>query len=474
MSPAPADTREKNRTTSTAPFSLQSRLRWGLLMILLAVFVALWFAGSFTIHKLVDHYLISRLEHDADTLVMQLQRKNGTWQFNQLALGPIYRQPNSGHYFVIQADNQRIVSPSLNGYPLWTPEKPASNPYKTPAPRMIESNTARPTSLQDSSLLEPVLVKWKDYQVSGHPVRVFVAEDHSPIERYLRWFYWIFALVALVTLAGTTWLTRRLVHRSFTHLNPLEQQLRQFASGSGPFRLPSDLPEEVSPLAQALEQSLSAQSQQLQRYRHANANLAHALKTPLHIIFQQLTHPAMNACPHQRDNLQKQAERLHALLERELKSARLAGNNWQAEAFSSQTHLQELLDAMRQLHPKKQISASELPGPWPMEKEDAFELLGTVLDNACKWAKSRVMLDWHRSANTICLNIDDDGPGVPVGEHEKLVQRGHRLDETTPGNGLGLSIAQEIVQRYQGSMAFGFSPLGGLRVTVCLPSSNPA
>jgi len=452
------------------PFSLQKRLRWGLWGVLLLVFAILWLAASITIHKLVEHYLVTRLQHDADMLATQLYQRDGQWYLHKQAIGPIYQQPHSGHYFVIEVDRQRISSPSLAGFPLWTPARPQNNPYETLAPAMLEK---RPFP-EPASQLEPVLVYVKQTTINGHPVRIYVAEDHTPIQRYLYWFDAIFALLALATLAGTAWLTRRLVQRGFDTLSPLEKQLNQHASGRGAFELPEEMPTEIMPLAYALENSLRSQNAQLQRYRHANADLAHALKTPLHIIFQQLDQPALKAHPQIRKPLQQQAERLHALVERQLRSARLAENTWQSNAFSLHEHLPELLDAMGQLYPDIQLAAPAPPPSalWPMEKEDAFELLGTVLDNACKWARSQVMIQWRKDGDSVCLYIDDDGPGVPETQRNALIKRGHRLDENAPGQGLGLAIAEEIVRRYHGRLLFSESPSGGLQVGIELPLNH--
>ncbi len=453
-------------TMPTRGFSLQGRLRGGLLAILLLVFLALWVAATTTIHQLVEHYLVTRLQHDADMLASQLRRHDGRWLLPPQAISPIYTQANSGHYFVIEGDGQRISSKSLAGYPLWTPESPTENPYETPAPARLDV-----IKQADKDAVEPVLVHFQKALVEGHPVRLYVAEDHTPIQHFLYWFDAIFAAVALLALGLTAWLTQRLVRSGFNSLRPLENQLRSHASGEKSFALPENLPQEIVPLAEALQHSLDLLNQQLQRYRTANADLAHALKTPLHSLFQQLDHLSLQEDPATLRRLQQQAERLRALVDRELTTARMAGNTWQGAAFNLDTNLSELVDAMHQLYPQKIITVKSDSGIalWPMEKEDGFELFGTLVDNACKWANENVQLTIHETADRICLLVDDDGPGVPPHERQRLINRGHRLDESQPGQGLGLAIAKELVQRYGGTLSFSSSPLGGLRVRTVLP-----
>ncbi len=457
---------DSQQKPSSGGFSLQRRLRWGISAMLLVVFIALWLAASFTIHALVEHYLVTRLQHDADMLVTQLQHENGHWQLDNQSLNPIYRQPNSGHYFVVEVDDQRLASPSLGGYPLWTPRHPPENPYETPAPAMGETATENPTPA-----LEPVLVHFQQETIDGHPVRLYVAEDHTPIQNYLLWFDAIFAAVALLVLVLTAGLTQRLVRRGFASLNPLEKQLQSFSRGDGTFKQPAGLPIEITPLANALQHSLGLLQEQLKRYRHANADLAHAMKTPLHVIFQQLNDPELQQHPALQKRIKQQAERLRALLERELAQARVAGNTWQADAFEFPVHVHELRDALQQLHPHIRIHLqTEGTGQaLPIEKEDGFELLGTLLDNACKWAKNTVRLSLQRESKGIWLCVDDDGPGVAPEEYNQLIQRGHRLDENTPGTGLGLAIATDIINRYSGKLRINQSPMGGLRVCAWLP-----
>jgi signal transduction histidine kinase len=105
------------------------------------------------------------------------------------------------------------------------------------------------------------------------------------------------------------------------------------------------------------------------------------------------------------------------------------------------------------------------------QREDLDEILGNLLDNACKWAKSRIVLDASRSGAMVLLRLDDDGPGLPPAQRSVVLERGVRLDEASPGSGLGLAIVRDLVELYGGSISLGESPLGGLRVEVSLPSA---
>ncbi|WP_419188529.1 ATP-binding protein [Stutzerimonas stutzeri] len=99
-----------------------------------------------------------------------------------------------------------------------------------------------------------------------------------------------------------------------------------------------------------------------------------------------------------------------------------------------------------------------------------LELLGNLLDNACKWASSRVELTIERSGDGFVLLVDDDGPGIPAQQRDKVIDRGVRLDETAEGHGLGLGIVSDILTAWRGEWNLEESPLGGLRVRVALPA----
>jgi len=105
----------------------------------------------------------------------------------------------------------------------------------------------------------------------------------------------------------------------------------------------------------------------------------------------------------------------------------------------------------------------------PWDREDLLELLGNLLDNACKWADSEVRLTIEEQAERYQLVIDDDGPGIPESDRQQVLERGTRLDEQVDGHGLGLGIVRDIVEVWGGQMTLQDSPLGGLQVSIALP-----
>jgi signal transduction histidine kinase len=104
------------------------------------------------------------------------------------------------------------------------------------------------------------------------------------------------------------------------------------------------------------------------------------------------------------------------------------------------------------------------------QREDLEEMLGNLLDNACKWAKSNVKIQSVQEKGAVVLTVDDDGPGLPPSIRDQVLQRGVRADEAAPGSGLGLAIVRDLAQLYEGTITLDDSPMGGLRASLRLPS----
>jgi signal transduction histidine kinase len=164
---------------------------------------------------------------------------------------------------------------------------------------------------------------------------------------------------------------------------------------------------------------------------------------------------------------------MRRMIDRELKRARLAGEGPSGARFLVESEVPPLMDALRQMYREKNLKLeSRIPAAHSFagDREDMLELIGNLLDNACKWARNRVRLTVE-TAPGLAVAIEDDGPGVSSGQLDRLIKRGVRLDESAAGHGLGLSIVNDIIRQYGGELDFDRSPdLHGLRVRVRLPA----
>ena len=212
-------------------------------------------------------------------------------------------------------------------------------------------------------------------------------------------------------------------------------------------------------------------SQRLERSRHAVGNLAHAAKTPLTVIDRQIE-TLRQSSPECANALEQQSKVLRNLVERELTWARIAGAAMPGQKVIIEEELEKLIGAMKMIYQDKELmydvsikSTTFFPG----ERDDLIELMGNLIDNASKWAEKRVRIKGMMNERCLELCIEDDGPGISPDKIDQLMSRGARLDESTNGHGLGLSIVVEIIHQYNGVFELLPSELGGLHAHLLLP-----
>lgn len=435
--------------------SLKKQLFTSLVVSLLGILSIFWWLSQSTIHHITEDYLLTRLAHDADTVERNLHLKDGVWSIDLEGLGPIYSSNHSGHYFAVKTPTQLLASPSLGRYPLYL------KPFEAAKDSAVEGVQVYETH---GPVEESVLVRSVQSRKNNLPIEIYVVEDHTPIQTLLLRFDLFFGLFTILTLLTLYFLQQWLIKRAFNQLSPLESILRDFNLGHKVVIKPEDYPVEVQALIESLNSALEQSSLQFQKSRQFNGNLSHSLKTPLHLIFQLLDAPELKESPALLQNLKQQSQKILTLIERELKTDRIA-HHQVITPIPVNELMADLIPSFEQLYKDKSISfqreikSSDL---LRMEKEDAFELLGNLLDNACKWCRSTVAIHYDDHQ----LVIEDDGPGATPEQLILLAERGYRTDETKPGYGIGLSIVKELVAAYQAEITFSRSALGGLKVQI--------
>ncbi len=436
--------------------SIQSRLSLGLLISLVAIFTIQWLLVNQAVRVLAEHYISERLMHDAEALLGSVDiDPQGQYFLNHTSINPIFRRPFSGHYYRINIDGQTHRSRSLWDQELSIPDTDISSTVKSfiPGPQK-----------------KTLLLLSKQFYKKDKAIQIAVAEDFSPVETDLRKFQIGYALSSLLALGLLIGVQAFLIRKNFTPLNKTRQDLNLLEQGKIE-ALNENVPGEISPLVKELNRLLKNLRQRLQRSRNALGNLTHAMKTPLTHL-QQIGHrDELNDIPEIRDRLLAQATQLQHLIERELTRARLAGHGIPGQHLNASAEIKPLIESLTVIYQQKQLdiqSRLELTRDLTMDREDFLELMGNLLDNACKWAVHRIEL-LISDNDGLQIKIEDDGPGCAEHELEKLTQRGLRIDEETSGHGLGLAIVQDIIDSYQGNIHFDRSPsLGGLRVQIKL------
>ena len=441
--------------------SLRARLGTGLLLSLTALFALLWLIVNLSVHQLLEQQLSERLTHDGENLLGGLRfDADGRPVLDRQRIQSIYHQPLSGHYFVVEANGVRLRSRSL-----WDTDLPL------PDVATGEIRLDHVTGPRQQSLL-----LWTGaFRKHGQSVRIGVAEELDTLEAGLTAFHWRLLGWALGVVGVLLLLQQYLVRRSLRSVAMAARDVARLERGEIA-ALREDVPDEIRPLVQALNTLVARQQQRLLRSREALGNLAHAIKTPLTLLLQlgHETIPAADAAAHRQ--LDDYGRRIREQMDTALRRARLAGDSLGTRLFRLDTDLPDLIDTLRRLHRDRERVLEpvvETGLVLPLEQQDGMELLGNLLDNAWKWARSCIRLTLRAENGDVLIRIEDDGPGIPPEQRHELVRRGRRQDENLPGHGIGLSLVQGLVADVGGRLELSASPdLGGLRVDVWLPRMN--
>jgi signal transduction histidine kinase len=293
---------------------------------------------------------------------------------------------------------------------------------------------------------------------------------HGQLHRYLApWGVIAFVVFAALSIAGGIWQFRI----AMLPFGRLRKQLLRLKDGSGE-RIAGIYPTEVQPLVTDLNSLLEQREHAVRRALSKAGDLAHGLKTPLAVLAQEAEQLEAEGQRETASTITLQVERMRRQVEYHLTQARATtpGKVGRARcpvlaSVEGLTRTLAKIYAARGLAIELEISPEHsIRG----QREDLEEMLGNLLDNACKWAKSKVKIKSLDDNGATVLIVDDDGHGLPTSMREQVLQRGVRADEAAPGSGLGLAIVRDLVQLYEGTLSLEESPLGGLRARVRLPN----
>jgi len=297
----------------------------------------------------------------------------------------------------------------------------------------------------------------------GHPIQ------HAYILRALMDHPGAVLVVAVASMFVGLWQ----VKRGLSALDDLRTQLSAVRDGRER-RIAGAHPAEVEPLVADLNALLEHREQTVRRAVAKAGDLAHGLKTPLAILAQEASRADAAG---QRDlaaSIEQQVDRMRRQVEYHLAQARAAASGAAPGARCPiAASADPLARTLLRLHAGRGIAiAADVSADHTFrgQREDLDEMLGNLVDNACKWARTRVAIASRAHDGVVTITVDDDGPGLEASMREHVLQRGVRADEAAPGSGLGLAIVRDIAELYGGSIALDASPLGGLRARLQLPS----
>jgi signal transduction histidine kinase len=309
----------------------------------------------------------------------------------------------------------------------------------------------------------------------GHTFAFLVAGDTGPMVDDIRAFrtsvIWWLGGLALLLAIGIALLMRW----GLRPLRDVRDDLRKIRDGEIQ-HLEGDYPREIEPLVHDLNALIDSNREIVERSRTHVGNLAHALKTPIAVLQNE----AENSREPLAAKVGEQIGIMRNQVEHHLNRARIAAqSNVLGAVTAVEPAVSALARVMGKVHKDRGLSiAVEVPPGLRFrgEKQDFEEMAGNLLDNACKWARSRVRISARRDEKEhrsfLALSFDDDGPGLPATLREEALSRGRRLDESKPGSGLGLSIVVELARIYGGNLALESSDLGGLSARLRLPAAG--
>jgi signal transduction histidine kinase len=453
--------------------SLRLRLLLGTLVWIAASIVAAgWALGSlFSQHVAMQFHaeLNTHLDQLAAHLVLD---QAGQPLLSAAQSDPRFSKPYSGIYWQIDR-----IGPSpyaalglLRSRSLW------DDVLRLPADTLRDGEVHQHSVLGPGNarlgVVERVVIIDDSLDQPGQSFRLLVAADeqqmHAPVEKF-KGMLWL-ALGLLGLGLGLAVVVQVLV--GLAPLRRLHGALAAVRNGSSQ-KLEGRFPGEVQPLVEEFNSVLTQNAEVIERARTQAGNLAHALKTPLSVIANAagaksggLEHVVTAQVAVARKQIDYHLSRSRAAASVRVPGARTA----------VLPVLDGLLRVMRRIHVERNLEIVVHPPSMPAvfrgEEQDVQEMLGNLLDNACKWAVRRIEVSLAVSGDELLITIDDDGRGIAEGERERVLNRGERVDEQFPGSGLGLAIVDDLARLYSGRVELAGSPLGGLRVVLVLPAAD--
>ena len=379
---------------------------------------------------------------------------------------PRFVLPFSGWYWTVQRAKDHVVvlaSASLAGDSLSAPIETASSPGSSGSGLLLGPRDERLRFLSRR-------ITFPD----GTSYRLTVAGTFAETETDIRLFGTRVALTLSVFGIGLALATFVQVRIGLKPLERMRAALQDVRAGNAN-RLEGHYPTEIAPLAQELNALIESNQAIIDRARTHVGNLAHGLKTPLSVMVNEAraTRGPLAAL------VIEQARRMETQISHHLDRARIVGRE---RAIGARTEvgpaIAGIARVLRRLHDVDglTIDLDLEEGLWFRgERQDLEEMVGNLMENGGKWAHSRVLVTarmlWRAEPRVLQIDIDDDGRGLSESQRHKAILRGERLDENTPGSGLGLSIVTDVAGLYRGRLDLEVSPLGGLRARLTLPAA---
>ncbi len=366
--------------------------------------------------------------------------------------------PGSGLYAMVIDDKNKMIWRSRST--LGTKFKPQADLPEVPA---IGKRKYR---FSKEMLVMAFTTSWET-DTRQNTYTFYVAESLQPFKEQIQdfqkdlWFWLGGAAILLLAVQGS------ILHWSLSPLRQVTHDLADIEAGKVK-NLAGDYPVELRGLTNNLNQLIASAQANLLRYRNSLGDVAHSLKTPLAVLRAAIENKT------DRDNLHEiarnQVDRMANIVDYQLQRAATSGRTTLTTPVNLLAKTNQVINALQKVHYEKyintiiKINKNEV---FIGDEGDLLEILGNLLENSFKWCHSEIIVQsTSKNEKLHELTIEDDGPGITKESASEVFNRGHRADETIEGQGLGLSLVQDIVQAYDGSISVDKSSLGGAKITI--------
>lgn len=390
-------------------------------------------------------------------LLSAAEFRSGKLELPQMLAEPRFNQLQSG----------LIAQVTSAGKPVWRSQSfigagKVDDPYAVPGQWHFDEFT-----LQGQRYFRAVFTVIWEHRKKETSFSFMVWESDAPYQAQISGFeaalwQWLGGLICVSVV-----LVFVMLYWGFRPFARLADAVRAVEQGQSP-AIDGQYPSEVRPVVQNFNRLLTHERNQRERYQHSLGDLAHSLKTPLAVM------RGLDLADHEKSAplLQQQISRMDEIVGYQLRRAMTAAPPLQTQGTLLDDVIPKITGALQKVYADKKPHfdcewASECR--MPLEQGDAFELIGNLLDNACKHGNGQIRVRGGWQSDEFCLNVEDDGSGIPDAERSRILQRGVRRDEQAPGQGIGLAVVQDIVSAYGGKLRISDSSLGGAGFAVLLP-----
>jgi signal transduction histidine kinase len=426
---------------------------WTLLALAGTAYVLL---GFYRAH-IESHYDAHVAMHMEELIRAASLQEDGTLSLTYPPSDPRYNIAHSGWYWEVRHAGRVLArSPSLEGGQIDLPGLLSADMAGT---LVVDGPAGQSLRVQTRQVSNGN--KGESLLLVGSAPATNIQEEISDISRHILFSFSVLALGILIAMAI-------LIRIALRPMREISESIHNVDMGRAE-RVSGEFPRDVQPLVNELNHLLDHNAMLLRRARDQLGDLAHSIKNPLTVI----DYEAREMKSERGALIRKQAADIADSVKHHLSRARIfGGTRVMGSRCRVKSAAEDLEYALERIYKARalEFDLSELQDiSVRCECQDLEEVLGNLMDNACKWAKSRVVVSSRSDQGRVVLCVEDDGPGIPEEDMERAVKRGLRLDETREGSGLGLGIVTGIVEIYDGSLVLSRGRLGGLCATVDLP-----